>query len=210
VSDLLDSLLHLPAAAVYGVIAALAAAENVFPPVPADSAVALGAFLSAGGRVSALAVFGITWSANLAGATVVYGLARTAGRAFFQGPIGRRLLNPAALTRLERLHHKYGIWGIFLSRFVPGVRAVGPPFAGIANVGVVRALVPMAVASGLWYGALTLAAATLVRNLDQIAAFTSGLSRVALVLVILALVAGGTALIVSRRRRHPRTDSPGS
>lgn len=200
-NDLLNSLLHLPSAAVYGVIAALAAAENVFPPVPADSAVALGAFLSAGGRVSALAVFGVTWSANLVGATLVYGGARTAGRAFFKGPLGRRLLNPAALSRLERLHNRYGTWGIFLSRFVPGIRAVVPPFAGIANVGVVRALAPMAVASAIWYGALTWVAATLVQNLDQIAAFTSGLSRAAIGVVILAAVAAGVLLIVRRRRR---------
>jgi membrane protein DedA with SNARE-associated domain len=201
VSDLLNSLLHLPAAAVYGVIGALAAAENVFPPLPADSAVALGAFLSAGGRVSALAVFGITWTANLAGAIAVYAAARTAGRSFFKGPIGRRLLKPAALSRLERLHDKYGTWGIFLSRFVPGVRAVVPPFAGIANVGVVRALVPMAVASAIWYGALTLVAATLVQNLDQIAAFTRGLGRVSVVLVALVAVVVGM-LLIARRRRH--------
>lgn len=206
-SDLLDSLLHLPAAAVYGVIAALAAAENVFPPLPADSAVALGAFLSAGGRVSALAVFAVTWTANLAGATAVYAAARTAGRSFFKGPIGRRLLKPDALSRLERLHNKYGTWGIFLSRFVPGVRAVVPPFAGIADVGVVRALVPMAVASAIWYGALTLVAATLVRNLDQIADFTSGLGRVSIVLVVLMAVVVG-ALLIARRRRH-RDAPPG-
>jgi membrane protein DedA with SNARE-associated domain len=200
VSELLDALLHLPPAAVYGVIAVLAATENVFPPVPADTAVALGAFLSAGGRVSAWTVFLVTWVSNVAGAGLVYAGARTAGRAFFRGRVGGRLLKPHALGRLERLYARYGGWGIFLSRFVPGVRAVVPPFAGIANLRTVPALVPMALASGLWYGTLTLVAATLVQNLDQIGRFVTSLNRAGLgVAVVLGAVA--LVLLVRRRRR---------
>lgn len=205
-SALLDDLLHLPPAAVYGVIAALAAIENLFPPVPADTAVALGAFLSAGGRISALTVFLLTWTANVAGATLVYAGARTAGRAFFRGRVGARLLKPTHLGRLERLYARYGAWGIFLSRFVPGVRAVVPPFAGIANLRTVQALLPLALASGLWYGALTWVAATLVQNLDQIARFVAGLNRAALGL---AMGAGVIALVLAVRGRWHRS-APGS
>lgn len=203
---LLDALLGLPPEAVYGVIAALAAVENVFPPVPADTAVALGAFLSVGGRVSAWSVFLVTWTANVSGAILVYAAARTAGRTFFRGRLGRRLLKPAALERLEHLYQRYGTWAVFLSRFIPGVRAVVPAFAGIADLGSVRALGPVAVASALWYGALTLAAATFVRNLDQITHFVAGVNRVGLVL------AGGAAvalvLLVRRRRRARRGEAP--
>jgi hypothetical protein len=39
----------------------LAALENIIPPVPADTAVALGAFLAGRGTLNAWAVFGITW-----------------------------------------------------------------------------------------------------------------------------------------------------
>jgi membrane protein DedA with SNARE-associated domain len=199
VSELLDSLLHLPPAAVYGVITALAALENLFPPVPADTAVALGAFLSAGGRISPWTVFLLTWVANVAGATLVYALARTAGRAFFRGRVGARLLKPAYLGRLERLYARYGIWGIFLSRFVPGVRAVIPPFAGVANLRTAQALVPLTLASGIWYGGLTLAAATLVQNLDQVARFVTGLNRIG---IGLAVLAAGIAIVLILRRRH--------
>lgn len=204
-SELLDALLHLPPAAVYGVIAALAAVENIFPPVPADTAVALGAFLSAGGAVSAWTIFLVTWTANVLGATLVYAGARTAGRAFFRGRVGARLLKPEALGRLERLYARYGGWGIFLSRFVPGVRAVVPPFAGIANLTAARALLPLAVASALWYGGLTWIAATLVQNLEQIGRFLRGVNRAGLVM---AAVAGVVVLVVLIRRRRRRAASP--
>ncbi|MGH7526048.1 MAG: DedA family protein, partial [Gemmatimonadales bacterium] len=70
---------QLPPAAVYGVLALLAAVENVVPPVPSDAAVALGAFLSHRGVTTPLGVFLVTWTANLLGAAGVYFAARRYG-----------------------------------------------------------------------------------------------------------------------------------
>lgn len=186
----------------YTVIGALAAAENVFPPVPADTAVALGAFLSAGGRISAAAVFLITWVANVATAASVYLAGRTVGRSFFRGRLGRRLMHPRRLARLEELYRQYGGWGIFISRFIPGVRGVVPPFAGVARLPFWRSVPPMALASGIWYGTLTFAAATLVTRLDDLALFVRRFNRVALALGLVAAVAG--VIVILRRRPRPR------
>lgn len=194
----------LPPAAVYTVIGALAAAENVFPPLPADTAVALGAFLSTGGKISATSVFLITWVANVATATSVYFAGRTVGRSFFQGRLGRRLMHPRRLARLEALYRHYGSWGIFFSRFIPGVRGVVPPFAGVAHLTFWRSVPPMALASGIWYGALTFAAATLVTRLDDVVVFVSRFNRIAL---LVGLVAGGVVAVLVWRRHH-RPPSP--
>ncbi len=199
--ELIDALVRLPPTAVYAVIGALAAIENVFPPVPADTAVAIGAILSTGGPISAWTVFLVTWVANVGMAAVVYMMARTAGRAFFRGPLGSRLLRPPALQRLELLYGRYGTWAIFFSRFIPGVRAVVPPFAGVANLGAVRTLVPLTVASGLWYGGLTLVAVIAVRNLSQLGAFLTHLNTAAVVAVGVVAAAMGVVVLVRRRRR---------
>lgn len=180
---MLDRLLALPSGWVYAVIAVLAGTENLFPLVPADTAVAVGAFLSVGGRVSALTVFLVTWVANVTTAAGVYVAARTAGRAFFHGQVGSRLLRPKALARIEALYERHGTWAIFLSRFVPGVRALVPPFAGVAGLGAVRTLVPLAIASGLWYGGLTYVAATTIRNIDEIGMLVGSLNRMVLAIV---------------------------
>lgn len=192
--------MELSPAAVYAVIGALAAAENVFPPVPADTAVALGAFLSTGGRISATSVFLITWVANVATATSVYFAGRTVGRSFFKGRLGRRLMHPRRLARLEALYRRYGSWGIFFSRFIPGVRGVVPPFAGVAHLTFWRAVPPMALASGIWYGALTFFAATLLTKLDDVVLFVSRFNRVALVAGIVLVVAVGVELWRRRKR----------
>ncbi len=195
---MLDRLLSLPSGWVYAVIAVFAGTENLFPLVPADTAVAVGAFLSAGGRISALTVFLVTWVANVTTAAGVYVAARTAGRAFFRGPVGSKLLRPKALARIEALYERHGTWAIFLSRFVPGVRALVPPFAGVAGLGAVRTLVPLAIASGLWYGALTYVAATAIRNIDEIGRLVGGLNRLVLAIVGVVLL---IVLILMHTRR---------
>ncbi len=185
----------------YTTVAILAAVENLFPPIPADTAVAVGAFLSNQGTVSAWGIFGVTWTANVTSAIGVYIAARTFGRDFFRGRLGVRLLKPKSLRRLERLYERYGTWGIFLSRFVPGVRAVVPPFAGIAGLSSVKALIPMAVASGIWYGALTFVAANLLLRLDDTVKLLVGINRVGLIGLVAIVVGVGAWLIWVRRRR---------
>ena len=169
----------------------LAAVENIFPPVPADTAVAIGALVSSRGVVSAPAVFLITWLANVLSAAGVYLAARRLGRPFFQGSLGRRLLRPHALSRLERLYAEHGVWGIFLSRFVPGVRALVPPFAGVAGLGAVAALGPTAAASAIWYGSLTFLVARFANQIGDVVKLVDRFNIWALV------IAAGLVLLVA-------------
>ena len=180
-------------------IGVLAAAENVFPPIPADTAVAIGAVLSAAGTVSAVNIFLITWVANVVTATWVYAAGRTVGRSFFRGRIGRRLMHPRRLRRMEILYARHGTWGIFVSRFIPGVRAVVPPFAGVARLSFWRAVPPMALASGLWYALLVWFAANLIGRVDDVVAFVGAFDRAALLAGIALVLAAGIAWWWRRR-----------
>lgn len=185
--------------AIYAVVGLLAAIENVFPPIPADTAVAIGAFVSGTGRVSTVGIFLLTWGANVAGAAGMYVFARRVGKPFLATRLGRRLVRPARLARLERLYASYGTWSIFFSRFIPGARAIVPPFAGVAGLSAPRALIPMAAASAIWYGALTFLVARfvteihqVVRIMDRLSMWTlAGAGGVAVVIVV---------IVVARRR----------
>lgn len=185
VESLLHALEGLPPGPLYGLITALAAVENVFPPVPADTAVALGAFLAGRGVLNAWTVFGLTWVANVGSASAVYLLARRYGRAFFQGRLGRRLLSEQTLARIEREYARHGTYGIFLSRLLPVWRGLVPPFAGIAGVSAPRVLIPIALASGLYYGVLVFLVSTLGANFDDV---LRALGRVNTVLAVIAAV----------------------
>ncbi len=174
--------------------------ENIFPPVPADTAVALGAYLSRSGTVSAVSIFLLTWVVNVGSAAMVYWAARTHGRRFFRGRLGQRILRPQALARLETMYRHHGLWGIFLSRFVPAVRAVVPPFAGIAALGPVRALVPTALASAIWYGTLTVLVVALADQIEDVIRLVDGLSLTALAVTAAVVL----VLVVVARRRSAR------
>src|SRR5262249_13593008 len=113
---------------------ALSALENVFPPVPADTAVALGAFLARRGLVSVVPLALLCWLANIASAAGTYFVGRSHGRAFFEAGWGRKLMPPEVLSALSEAYARWGTWGIFVSRFLPGLRAAVPPFAGVAGL----------------------------------------------------------------------------
>lgn len=175
----------LPPVPLYAIIGAFAALENVFPPAPADVAVALGAFLAGRGTLDPWIVFAVTWVGNVGSASLVYAVGRRYGRAFFTGRIGRRLLSESTLAHIEEAYARHGTWGIFVSRLLPVWRAVVPPFAGVARVPAARAILSMAAASGLYYGTLIFLVATLGTNFDLV---TRVLARANLVLGVVAVV----------------------
>jgi membrane protein DedA with SNARE-associated domain len=105
-------------------------------------------------------------------------MARRYGRTFFAGRLGRRLLPEPVLAHLTRAYQRHGAYGIFLSRLLPVWRGIVPPFAGIAGVGAARTMVPLALASAVWYGALIYLTATLGSNFDVVLAVLGHVNRV--------------------------------
>lgn len=188
--SVLRTLADLPPILLYLVIGAGAAVENVVPLIPADTFVLAGAFLAAAGRASPWMVFLVTWVPNVATALGVYALARRYGRAFFDTPAGHWLLRPHQLEEMGRFYDRWGTAAIFVSRFLPMLRSIVPVFAGVTRVSVWRVAPPVALASGLWYGALVYAGAAAGRNIDAIVRFIdrAGVSLLAVAAVLIATV----------------------
>jgi membrane protein DedA with SNARE-associated domain len=200
IERLIDALASLPLVPTYLVLMVLSALENVFPPVPADTAVALGAFLARRGEVSVVPLALLCWLANTASAAGTYVFARRHGRGFFREGWGRKLMPPPVLAALEEAYARWGTAGIFLSRFLPGVRAAVTPFAGVAGLPPARALVPAATASLIWYAFLAFAGYQVAENWEAAKALVADTNRVlgaaALLLTVVA------ALWLWRRSRR--------
>jgi membrane protein DedA with SNARE-associated domain len=184
-------LAELPPVLIYLTIGVGAALENVVPPVPADTFVLLGAFIAATGAADPLLVFLITWVANVASAIGVYALAHRYGKRFFATPVGHWLLKPQQMQQVGRFYERWGTPAIFVSRFLPAFRALVPVFAGVTHMPLRRVFAPLAVASGMWYGALVYLGALAGRNWEAIVAFFERASTalLALALVLAVLVA---------------------
>jgi membrane protein DedA with SNARE-associated domain/uncharacterized tellurite resistance protein B-like protein len=144
----------------------------------------------------------VTWLANLAGAAGVYFGARRYGRRLFATRTGRRLLAPRSLAIIEREYLRFGVAGIFVSRFLPGIRAVVPPFAGLVGLSPIRTFVPMALASATWYGGLIILATLIGSNWERINRIILGINRTLWGAALVVLVAGVIWYVVRRRRRQ--------
>ena len=194
---ILDWLSGLPPAALYLALAVTAGLENVFPPLPADTVVAFGSFLAARGHGTAAGSFLSTWAGNLAGAMLMY----YAGRRFGAERLARRLGGGAgAQERLRGLYGRHGVWALALSRFLPGVRALVPPFAGALRVGPVRAAAAMGLASAIWYGAITWLAFQVGASWEELAVRVASWGK--LVGIVAAALAAAAVLVWYLRRRR--------
>lgn len=196
---LLDWMEGLPPAAVYLVLALASSVENIFPPVPADVAVVFGAFLSRRGITSAPLLGLVCWLANTASSAGMYFLARARGKQFFATGWPSKLLPPGAIKELEQMYRKHGMVGIFVSRFLPGLRAAVTPFAGVVDMPPARALIPAATASAIWYAFLVALGATLGRNWDAAERLLASTNRVLGIIGLVAAVLVG--VWIWRRRR---------
>jgi membrane protein DedA with SNARE-associated domain len=210
IDQMIAWLAGLPPAELYGVIALLAGLENIVPPVPADTAVALGAFLAArGAPLHPWGVYAATLVPNVVTAAGMYALARTAGRAFGGTPLGRRFFADRTMRAVHRLYRRYHFWGIFVSRFLPGYRAVVVPFAGALRLPAHKALPPVVLASALWYGVVCLVAYRLGSNWDAVRHAIAGISS-ALGLAAAVVTAALAWLLWRHRRRRSAQASVGT
>lgn len=199
--EILERLAAIAPHWVYAVVGAGVAIENFFPPIPADTFVLLGAFLSVYGRVTGLGVFMVTWGTNTAAALLVYGLARRWGRVLLNTRKGRWLLRPRQLERLAALYHAHGSKIIFFSRFLPAFRVLVPVFAGISHLAFWRTAPPIAIAGAIWYGLLVVAGALAGRNWRVIAGAVNNVNTV--LLIIALLLASLMAVLWWKTRHHP-------
>ncbi len=189
----------LPVGALYVAIGVISAIENVFPPFPADAAVAFGSFLAARGRASPYTTFLIAWLGNLAGATLMYYAGRRFGSAAFMSRL-ERWAGAAAEARLRKLYDRYGLPALFLSRFLPGVRALVPPFAGAMKLPAIPVALAIASASGLWFAFVTWVAFRAGSNWDVLYATIVRYGKIA-GFAGFAIVAIGALVFFVRRQK---------
>jgi len=201
-TEILAWLSSLPEPLLYGALILAAFAENIFPPLPADTVIALGAFVSARGNGSATGVWTATMVGNIGGAMMMYGLGHRFGLPWLMQRFPA--LFPAGAT--ERVTERFktqGLFAVIVSRFLPGVRAVVPPLAGAMSIGAVRALIAMSLASGVWYGLVCVLAFQAGENADALLERIAGQQRT------VGLVAAGIVVVTvvviwwRTRRRRP-------
>ena len=105
-----------------------------------------------------------------------------------------------AEAKLRKLYGKYGLFALFLSRFLPVVRAIVPPFAGALRLPPVRSLLVMGAASGIWYGLIAWLAFRVGADWEALQSAIGHYGKI-VAGVAIGLVAVGVVIWLVRRRR---------
>ena len=189
----------LPSAALYLTLAAVAATENFIPPIPADVIVAFGSFLAARSDRSPIPTIVAVVVGNVGGALAMFALGRRFGAAWIRRHLSR-VMGESAEERVQHWYNQYGLPALFLSRFLPGVRAVVPPLAGAMRVPAAGAIAAISVASTIWYSTLALIAFRLGAEWDRVVVAIKGFQTVAAIVAGAIVAIGLVVWYVVRRR----------
>jgi membrane protein DedA with SNARE-associated domain len=205
VEAIINWLSALPIGTLYVAIGVISAIENIFPPFPADIVVAFGSFLAARGKASPYSTFLVAWIGNLAGAALMYYVGRRYGSSAFMSRL-ERWAGKGAEQRLMALYGRYGLPALFLSRFLPAVRAVVPPFAGAMKLPVLPVALAVGAASAVWFTFITFIAYRAGSNWEVL--YGTIVRSGKIVALIASAIAGIAILIYFVRRKKTPTIQP--
>ena len=201
--DLLGWIASLPPALLYGVMLVAAFMENVFPPLPADTVIAVGAFAAATGHGSALGAWTATMIGNIGGAMLMFAAGRRYGMPWLQRRFPSLVPVDATHRFVERVQ-RHGIGALVLSRFLPGVRAIVPPVAGAIGIRAAPAAAAMTLASGVWSGVVCWMAFRAGANAEVFLARVVAQQRVIALAAVVVVVCGAGVVLWRRAAAQKR------
>lgn len=201
----------LGSGSLYALMTALAFVEGAAPPIPGDITIAFLAFLSARAGGLWLATTIAITTGSVGGNSVTWWIGRRFGADWLTHQLGRIGLAKQeraaddAERRIESAYDQYGWIALFISRFIPGVRAMTPIAAGAMRVPLWETLGILYISSFIWYGVLIWIAMKLGKDWEGVKAgmqqFAEGAGLGALAV---AVVFGVVGWIIWRRRKARR------
>jgi membrane protein DedA with SNARE-associated domain len=201
--SIIDWLLSLPQSTLLPVMGLLAVAENIFPPIPADVLIALGAFLAARAEASPIPAFLTVLVGNVAGAMAMYAVGRRYGASWTERKFHLKHKETADES-LMRLYVRYGLLALAIGRFVPGVRAIVAPFAGALRASAFGTFTAITLASGIWYGLVTWLAFRAGSNWEELARTVGRMGTITAVIAVTLIALMVLAWYLYRRKRSER------
>ena len=117
-------------------------------------------------------------------------------------PLRMYVMGEDAEQRVRQWYARFGLPALFLSRFLPAVRAVVPPLAGAIRVPATGAVIAIATASTAWYAALAIIAYRLSAQWDRISQAIGQFQTVAAIVAGSIVVVGALVWWLRRRRRR--------
>jgi membrane protein DedA with SNARE-associated domain len=181
----------------YPALGVLVFLENLFPPIPSEVILPLAGFYVSSGELTFIGAVLAATAGSVAGALVIYGLARFGGRALLLRH-GRWLrIRESDLDRADDWFDRHGAIVVLVGRLVPGARSLVSIPAGLSEMPLGRFVALTALGSTLWNAALVGAGWGLGRSYEKVGGIVGPVGTGVTVAIIAAV------LVVWWRRRKP-------
>jgi len=138
---------------VYGFLFLCSMGENLFPPLPGDTFVVLGAFLVGRRQTMFLPAYLATTLGSVLGFMILYCVGLLWGRNFFKKK-PRRFFTQEHFERVEQWFSRYGYAVIGVNRFLAGFRGVVALGAGIVGMDAKKVVLLSLLSCFVWNGIL--------------------------------------------------------
>ncbi|WP_394435721.1 DedA family protein [Streptomyces sp. SGAir0957] len=196
----------IPAVAIYALVAGVIGLESLGIPLPGEIVLVSAALLSSQhGDVNPV-VLGVCATAGaVVGDSIGYAIGRKGGRPLL-AKLGRRFpkhFGPAHIATAERSFDKWGMWAVFIGRFIALLRIFAGPLAGVLHMPYWRFLIANVLGGIVWAGGTT----AVIYYLGIVA--EDWLKRFSYVGLGLAVLFGlGSMLFMKRRAAKVAAESP--
>lgn len=159
--------------------------QLIFPPYPSDIIIVLEGYLTTvENNFSFLSVYLVSVTGSIIGSLIVYWFGYKRGSEVLNYKIVLKYINEKHIKRSEKVFHKYGKYGLILSKFIPGTSSIMVLFSGVFKVKK-RVYFPYIIFSILFQQAIYLLLGRVIgHNIDLVKKFFSVFNIAAVLLVV--------------------------
>ncbi len=163
--------------------------QLIFPPFPSDVIIVLEGYLTTvGSNYSFLPVFLVSVTGSIVGSLIVYWIGLKKGSAVLKYKVVLKYIDEKHIKRSERVFHKYGKYGLILSKFIPGTSTIMVLFSGVFKVRR-RVYFPFIIFSILIQQVIYLLLGRVIgHNIDSVKNFFSIFNLVAVIVVVVIAI----------------------
>ncbi|TQF01408.1 DedA family protein [Kitasatospora acidiphila] len=159
----------VPPGAVYGLLALIIGIESLGIPVPGELALVAAGMMAAKGTVNPVLLAVCASGGAIIGDSIGYLIGRKGGKPLFE-KLGRKFprhFGPDHLATAERSFHRWGMWAVFIGRFIALLRIFAGPLAGALRMPYWRFLIANVLGGVVWAGGTTVAVYYIGKAVEQ-------------------------------------------
>lgn len=179
--------------------------ESMVAPVPSEGVMPFAGFLVATGEMDLWLVAGVATLGSLFGSYLSYEIGKRLGRPFVDRWGKWLLLSHRDLDWTDRFFQKYGVWAVFIARFIPVVRHLSSIPAGVARMPILPFMVATGIGAFGWNLFLAWVGLKLGERWDEVGHWLEPFDYAIVGLLVLA----GVAYVVIHVRRARRATPAG-